>query len=295
MLQPLADISNVIVYLNGTLTLWGKNSISTLYEMETVDTPASEKQYNLIKSISHLSVWLNLVLQSIIDSGEGSGSHQMELEYIKEHLKALKELDDEILKIELPVIDKMMLVVNQSLAAKKVQTIKCLQGQFLMIMNSINEIYGAQATELQLEGINAIVSNWMKKANIQLETTYVLIVVPHDPREQMIEKQYFLDLYLKAGVDEAEKKTEHIICLEMLPEQMATVKQSSLIDYLKKNQINMQIGEQMLGDPRAMRQDILAKHAKPVLRRLCPYSLFKTPAETKIEEIVASATNAILK
>jgi hypothetical protein len=71
----------------------------------------------------------------------------------------------------------------------------------------------------------------------------------------------------------------------MLPEQMATVSQFSLINFLKKHETNRQIGQSMLGDSNAMKKDVLGPYAPEVLKQLCPFyiktdllnhSMFKT-------------------
>lgn len=270
-MNPLVGIDHVLIYLNGKLTLLGKNTRSMLDELETVQTPALEDGYITLKSISHLSVWLNLVLRSMIVQKEPYDSEQTELLQIQDHLLLLKSINDERLLHEHSVLNRLMKVTTQTLEATTTGQLQEIQSQFLLEMKQINERYSAQATELQLKGLHRITSNWVKQHNLLLETTRVLIVTPHDPREGSIEKQYFLDWYSKEGIVEAEEKTGHIICVEMLPEQMGSVSQLGLIDFLKGHQLNIPIGKDMLGDEKAMSKDILSAHAPPVLEKLCPF------------------------
>lgn len=113
----------------------------------------------------------------------------------------------------------------------------------------------------------------MDRLKIELDTTRVLITTAHGPREDLIEKQYFLDIYAQGGIINAEKGTNHIICVEMLPEQIATVSQDALIAFLKKHQMNNKsIAINMLDDDQAMNKDILGKYAPEVLKKLCPFN-----------------------
>jgi hypothetical protein len=160
-----------------------------------------------------------------------------------------------------------------SIGHSSIGHIYCLQAQLVQDIKSINMNYLARATELQLKGIHQIVSRWMSSEEVVLVNSHVLIVTSHGPREGLIEKQYFLDLFSKQGIVDAEKESGHIICVEMLPEQIATVKQSSIINFLKKQQLNRQIGQNMLGDSNAMKKDVLSQYAPPVLEQLCPLHL----------------------
>ncbi|CEG57666.1 hypothetical protein [Legionella fallonii] len=269
-----------------------------LYEIETVQTPALEEDYITLKTISHLSVWLNLVLRSMIEEREQHDSEPTELLQIEEHLLALKSIDDERLQHEHPVLNRLMKVTYKALSATTMRQLEDIQAQFLLEVRKINERYSAQATELQLKGLYRITGNWVKQHNLLAQKSRILIVTPHDPREGLIEKQYFLDWYLKEGIADAEKKTGHLICVEMLPEQIGSVTQSNLIDFLKRHQLNMPIGKDMLGNENAMSQDILSSYAPPVLEKLCPFhsqkyltknSVFSvTPPEVKKDTETAS-------
>ncbi len=280
--HSLIGIDHVLIYLNGKLTLLGKKNESVLHEIETVKTPALEEDYITLKTISHLSVWLNLALRSMIEQKEQYDSEPAELLQIQEHLLALKSVNDEHLLHEHRVLNRLMKVTYKALLATTTRQLQDIQSQFLLEVREINERYSAQATELQLKGLYRITRNWVKQHNLLVQNSRVLIVVPHDPREGLIEKQYFLDWYSKEGIADAEKQTGHIICVEMLPEQMGTVSQLSLIDFLKRHQLNMPIGKDMLGNEQAMNKDILSSYAPPVLEKLCPFHSRKYLANNSV-------------
>lgn len=151
--HPLVGIEHVLIYLNGRLTLLGKNTKNMLHEIETVPTPALEDGYITLKSISHLSVWLNLVLRSMIDQKEQHDSESSELLQIQEHLLALKSINDGRLSYEHPVLNRLMKVTYKVLSATSTRQLQDIQSQFLLEVRKINEIYSAQATELQLKGL----------------------------------------------------------------------------------------------------------------------------------------------
>ncbi|KTD46441.1 hypothetical protein [Legionella quateirensis] len=190
--------------------------------------------------------------------------------------------------------------------AKSIVQIKSIQVQFLQEMKSINETYASTATRLQLNGLHQTIAQWMSKFNLYLDSSRVLIVSSHGPREDLIEKQYFLDLYAQHGIEDAEKGSSHVICVEMLPEQIATVSKESLIDFLRKHQLNMMIGHNMLGDPQAMNKDVLGQYAPEVIKNLCPYhertsdgtgtrpSLFSRPPASN-QEVVTEPESSQLR
>jgi hypothetical protein len=289
--QSLININHVLIYLNGNLSLWGKKTNGNFDEIETLGTPALEKQYNVLKSIPHLGIWLDLILQSIIDEKEKSLVHQKDLWDLKESVLSLRSLDDVSLQKELPVLDQVMRAIDKALFAKTTEQVQCVQAQFLQEIRKTNERYSAQATELQLNGLHQMTGKWIKQEGVQLEKSRILIVTSHGPREDLIEKQFFLDLCLKSGIVDAENKTGHLICVEMLPEQMATVTQPSLIDFLKKQEINRQIGRHLLDDSNGMNKDILGQYAPPVLERLCPFYSKKNHALLKNAPPVEEKSN----
>lgn len=282
------------MYLNGYLSLWGKNVHNNiLYEIDSRGTPALDEQYNLIKSISHCSVWLNLILQSVIDEAELNKQHEEDLNSVRTSLMELKRLRPVEINSELAVINKILNYISKILKARSLIQMHSLQIKYLEDMKSINESYASLATKLQLTGLHEIVSQWISTLNIQLDSSRILIVSAHGPREDLIEKQYFLDLYAKQGMMDAEKGTSHIICVEMLPEQIATVSKDSLIDFLKKHQLNMSIGRNMLGDPQAMNKDVLGAYAPDVLKTICPFHAQKTDVNSSEPILVPHAASSI--
>ncbi len=251
----------MIIYHNGNLLLCGKDRSGNIIELESQKSPALKDQYKLIKSISHLSVMLEGSLQSI---------HQnQELLKIKSLLDMLKNLDNDWLNKELNVINRMVQIIEKALDSTNEKNIQCLHAQFTKEMQPVNDRYASLASDLQINGLHDIMSYWAERENIRLENSRVLIVCAKGPRKDLIEKQYFQWLYSEEGINKIEE-SGHLICVEMLPEQMSTVTTSSLLNVLKKHEINAEIGKNMLGDSDAMNKDVLAQYAPDLLRNLCP-------------------------
>ena len=241
-----------------------------MYEVESQSTPALGERYNLLKSTTHLSVWMNMVLQSINDKKMKIEAHVGDLKKIKIHLIYLISLVQMVEEFHL--LEKMILIVNQIIVIEDLGEIKSQSVTYLKEMGPINNKFSAQVVALQLNGMHQIVNYWLKDKPIDLDKTRILIVSPKGPREGLIEKQYFLDLFAKEGLHDAEKGSGHILNVEMLPEHISTVSTSSLIEFLQKHEINIGIGKTMLNNPQAMNKDILAPFAPEVLSRLCPVS-----------------------
>ncbi|WP_298625689.1 hypothetical protein [uncultured Legionella sp.] len=269
-LEPLKDIDFVTIYLNGSLSLWGKKNDNKLYEINSQETPALQDEYNIIKSVSHSTVWLHLILQSIIGHSKINKHHQIDLQRLEFSLLDLYALSQRMSR-ERTVIQQILNYVYLIPEMKHLTEFQALYTQYLVAVKSVNEVYASKATQLQLNGIHHIMSQWTDAYKIQLGAMRVLIVTAHGPRNDLIEKQYFLDLYEKQGFMDAECGSAHILCVEMMPEQSATISKESLIDFLRKHQINMQIAANMLGDPMAMDKDILGQYAPGVLKKLCPF------------------------
>lgn len=265
----------MITYVNGKLTLWKKSS-GSLNEMQTIATPALEEKYKIIKSISHVSVSLILILQDIIIHKEKSSQHAKDLGLIADQLERLRKISDEKSQ-EWAIIEKIADLLDKIVASSTIAQIQCLNARYLLEVAPQQTIF-SKATKIQLEGVHKIISSWMIENNIQLPKTRMLISCTKGPKEQLIEKQYLEWLYLQHGISDAEQKN-YIICVEMLPEQLANLKSSDLITFLKKYQINVQIGKNILGDDDAMNKDILGKYAPEILSSLCPV-LQKTKADT---------------
>jgi len=164
------------------LTLLEKKSDGALVEREIIPTPALQTAYNVVKSIAHLSVWLSIILDSIVAKKEQNNIHKEGLLSIKTHLALLKKCDDTSLDSEFVVIDKMSALIDNIMKCSSIEEMKKLQKQFLLEIAVANIRYSQKATELQLTGMQKTVNLWLEKYKLHLNNTRVLIVCAHGPK-----------------------------------------------------------------------------------------------------------------
>lgn len=235
--------------------------------------------YKLLKTISHLSVWLGMILKSIGSGAIALSHREHALGELKKMIGLLQKLDDIHLHRHKLVIEKTLSALEQAILCSELEQVQELYRNYLKWVHDVNIEYAKEATELQLTGLDTIITAWQDKYAVDLNASRVLIVGPHGPREGLIEKQFFQNMYLHHGGKGAEKDNQHVIYVEMLPEQMGTIAIPTLIkNFLGGHQINKTIGRDMLGDEYAMFKDVLASYAGPILDKLhhrkdaCPYS-----------------------
>jgi hypothetical protein len=254
------------------LTLLKKEEKGRIDEVVKANTPALNTEYKFLKSMAHISVWLNVVLQSLVNRTENVNEDKEELLRIKSHLHVLRKWNNTLQESEHSVIDSLIHLIEQVLVTSSLNEITLLRKKYLTEMFDANKRYAQRATELQLNGMHHIMSSWFKEYRLNLEATRVLIVCAHGPKRNLIEIQYFLDLYAKHGFPNAEKAKGLVIPVTMLDEQIRKVKQKQLITFLRTYILNSDIGKDMLDDDMAMTKDVLGPYAPAVLeRQACPF------------------------
>jgi hypothetical protein len=293
---PLTGINDVIIYHKGNLSLWRKNSANNLELTTRRKTPALKDTYQFIKSLSHCSVWLSMVMQSMQEKKVLTLNHYRDTLQIINYLKQLKLLvseQEQIAKVfeqlcasndtnnsiktgahiqRINLIDLLLYVAVQVLEkGKNREEIGTLLQSFLKSVQELNTQCASYATRIQLQGMHRIVLDWAELYSIQVESTRVLIVTASGPREQLIEKQYFEEMLAKQNLKNDEKGIRYIHCIEMLPQQIATVTDRELIDFLQQHELNSSIGKNMLNNSLGMDKDVLAEHAPAVLKGICPF------------------------
>lgn len=266
--QSLESIDTVIIYLSGNLLLLKKGANNNFSEIQKVATPALEEDYLFIKSITHVSVSFSLILQDILWRKQKTIHHLKDLALTINQLARLKKVTAENTQ-EYNAIELILDFIHKTVQEENNGRLQCIWAQYLQQTMPIHKDLASQASELQLKGIHKIVTDMLVKNSIQLNQTRVLIPCAKGPREGLIEEQYFQWLYLQQGIVEAEQKN-YIFCVEMLPEQIVTVSIDDLLSFLKKHQLNTQIGKNLLRDTNAMNKDILGNFAPDVLANLCP-------------------------
>ncbi|RUR09873.1 hypothetical protein [Legionella sp. km772] len=267
--QSLDGINHVIIYHNATLSLFEKKFDGSLVELVNAVTPALQTAYNVVKSIAHLSVWLTIILDSIVAKNEKDNKHLTELLSIKAHLALLTKCDDKLIGSELLALSQMNELIDKIIDVRSIKEIQKIQKQFLLTMSTANVRYSQRATELQLTGLEEILTTWLTAYKLNLKNSRVLVVCAHGPKQDLVETQYFNHLYKRFGLFDAEQ-LGYIIPVPMLTEQLANIDHEHLLNFLRRHQMNAQIGRQMLDDPTAMNRDVLGQYAPAVLKKQCP-------------------------
>jgi hypothetical protein len=134
-------------------------------------------------------------------------------------------------------------------------------------MEAHHERFGRCATELQLCGLDQLISRWLLDFSIDFKSTYINIIGARGPKEGLIEKQYFDMLRKKHGASLENTPSGGIIYSEMLPEQM-DIHYSTLVNELARDLISQDIGASVLKSRQAMYRDVLSSFAKPILDKL---------------------------
>lgn len=231
-------------------------------------TPATQAKYKHLKSIVHVSVGLIMILDNIIQTNQKSTHHIRDIERVASQISVLR-IASAPKSIELTYLENIESLLNKLRVTNHVPSLRCLQAQYLYNTQSMQAEMARQATQLQLDGMHQIVSEWIKNYSIQCSKTRILIACAKGPKEKLIEKQYMEWLYAQYGFLDI-KEEQYITCVEMLPEQLSLVNSNQLIEFFEKRQLNEQIAERMLQDRQAMEKDVLGQYASEVLPSLCP-------------------------
>lgn len=264
-LSKLVNIEHVIAYLNGKVVLCQRSSKGKYAEIKSASSAAQKAPYQLIKSLSHVSVLIAILLESNFYSDLDNKREY--LDRLSIYLEQLKISNNEKVKDYLPLINRSLCIIKQAQSCSSQEEISLLLNKYLQDLKHTHESIALQATQLQLASLNRIMSEWLAIKNIQLEKSRVLILGTHGPREDLIEQQYFESLYEKYGLKNP--KNMHVIYVEVLPEHVANIKIEMLIEnFLSKHELNKDIGEKMLADRKAMFKDVLGQYAPQVIKSL---------------------------
>ena len=265
--KKLLNVHHILIYLKGDLLLLKRTADSSYELLEMIATPAKKAPYLLIKTISHYVVRLHMILAATLKKEIAIGEVGKRLMALRDQLATLKRDYPNDVKDKLAVVDLTLSIIDNASSAVDIGQIQDLYELYLKEMKPHHHDYGRQATEYQLSGLKEITSKWLDDYCIDLKDTYIIIVGARGPKRDLIEKQYFQALRSSHGVAEANTSSGGIIYSEMLPEQM-NVHYSVLIDDLARDLHSQDIAESMLNNRDGMNEDILGRHAKPVLESL---------------------------
>ena len=240
-----------------------------------VETPALQDKYKIIKSIVHVSVECTLVLQSMIKNQEKTIRHAQDLRIINKQMHGMKRIIKEDMEEHLPNICKILKHIRKIRMVQHIDTLPCIKTQLLNDIQSINDAYRDNATNVQWNGMATIVDNWRMKHRIKLDRTRILLACAKGPKKNLLELQLFRHLYEEEGLSTGED-SDYILDYEMLPQQLSSVSIDCLIRALKSKLLNEQLAVDMLhGNLKGMEEDVLGVYAnrRRTLAKQCPYKV----------------------
>jgi hypothetical protein len=269
-LQLKLSFNHVIVYHNGELSLFEKDEDNAFNETSKETTPALGHEYILYKTLSHLVVELNMILISLnleVNDFEETQSHLQTLKNDIEKAQGIVAKSGKV-GISLPdVLTPSQKVLGKLTSLIGTTSFEQLQTVLSELLRSYNKSvtenldrFGELATESQLKGIDGIVKSWRDEFLLDSSQARVLIVGAKGPRKGMIEMQYF-ERFLK-------DKTDALTYVETPVSLLPKVEVHGLIAELLKTEFNSKIAGHILGRTDGMNQDVLAKHAAPVIEEL---------------------------
>lgn len=248
--------------MNNKLALWVRTENGSYTEKEIKSTAADSDAYLIVKALSHISVNLTMLLNSLVNDFVNSQNIVPRLKKIDHVLMTLENASlGSKIKHSL-LVKQSRLLIEQALNSQKKDDIEIKLNGYLMDVLPIIDECCQQATQLQLDSLRAITNTW----SIQFERSRVLILGSQQPRVDLIEQQYFEHLYAQQGFNN-QGSQKMIYYVEMLPEQLAHQTPLSLLrQFLAPIELNRRIAIAMLGDPNGMNKDVLGRFAKIVLQ-----------------------------
>lgn len=272
--DQLQALKHVVIYQNGYLIL-GKIAEQKFTEIEKIASAALGEDYILLKSVTHTSVWLMTILHAIGEKRIPMEERYEALKELKNHLQNLYSHSDVRLHAHRTGLKKTVSTLDAALGCDTTLQIQEVLQSYLNDMKPMHQQYAKEATQLQLQSMEKIITHWSNQEKLDWATIRVILVGAQGPKELLIEKQYFQHLYKKLGIADPEHK-KYLLYAEMLPSQMQSITPNQLvIEFLAPHLLNRIIGKHMLNNDEAMFKDVLGEYAPAVLDKFenskCPF------------------------
>lgn len=265
--KALHNVSHAVIYLQGKLSLWQVDEDTSWKKIETA-TIHSEK-YNTLKNIAHIPATVSLCGCPMYQSS--SHIHAIKSQLLQIQISLMQDQTNEsALKHSHPLSEMIhrSLEFLHHLEEEKEITIKAWE-QYEQRTRHLTDSLLAEGAYEALSQLEGAMQQWMESHRLALTKTRVLIAVPHSPRQQLAEMQYFLKLYAhKLAEDISKIEDKYVICAEYLPQE--DQQEASLVQAMKRllssTEVNRHIAKTVLGSPAAMDKDILAEKAEIILQ-----------------------------
>lgn len=258
----LAHVQSVIIYKNEELSLWHKKTddFSLIASKVIIND-----YYRLLKNITHIPVLIRM--HDIPYTAEKKSALKKEQDEMKVITNNL-EVSAEDYETQMQILKKSEAFLSWALSCEEV-AIKWQKklDQYTASLQDEIDHNCRRTTQIQLTHLHETLNNWQEDYALKMENSRTIIVGPHGPRNGLIEKQYFLELYKNVlGIKNAEN--DRLYYVESLPTHIAKINiKSDLIDgFLGLAELNKSLGVVAKdGSPKTMFSDILKNYAPSVL------------------------------
>lgn len=265
-----SDIHSVLVYLAGEMTLWKKQANS--YRQVASSRPTRDITYTRSKVLSHTTVTMTMLLDRCINS---SANHNENMQLVRlEMLPLLNAILDCLEELEPDDVPPVRLIMEETrncahqllqfMQPHSSQALMKLKIQYDEKMQEPIEYFSKKAADKQKNCLDKLMRAWERWHQLKPETSRVVIVCAHGPREGLIEATYFERWYKKA-LGDIRIKDNMLYVHEMLPVQFAGVdiKRDVIDGFLRASELNKVIGKSLLGGSEMLFRDALAGYVEP--------------------------------
>ncbi|KTD63611.1 hypothetical protein Lsan_1044 [Legionella santicrucis] len=267
----LESVDWVIIFKEGILSLHKADSSHTEYTKVAEELVESRfSAYNQIKQISHIPL---LLLELLHDNSQIAEQKFEKLTFIHDKLIEIHHqfpAHDKTSNHQLSILKQSIDFISQIMSKKpqwNIEGIIQLYSSYLSNISNSLEYNKEFVTKIQLSRFNDITQEWIDEQGLDLHATRAILVAAHGPRPGLIEFQYYIDLFAKIGIVDAEN--ERVYNLEQLPQHFSLLTDKDLIqDFLAVSEKNKVIGTVFADDPKMMFSDVLAQKAPGVLHAL---------------------------
>ncbi len=258
----------MVIFLKGELSLFQQDSELTYQEIACASSATQNSAYRQLKYLAHIPATINILVEA---------RQSEELKNMTQKLEnlVLDATSQPCINQSIQLIDSLLAHWNDEPGCEK------LLDNYNRSIKPFLDEYCKQATCMQLATLKEIMEEWFLNYKIRVDSSRILLVCSHGVRDGLVEKQFFESWLNQQTKIENGSSQGLIYLVEMLNEQMSTVKKVDdlILGFLGKQEINKRIGKQLLNNEYAMFKDLLAEHATSLLEEqenstkgTCPYS-----------------------
>jgi hypothetical protein len=261
-----AAVKTVLVLKDGAISLWkNENTQVTRIDSQLV----IQKYYTRIKEVTHIPYLVHAILQEL--SAKNASEIKDKLTKVKDKLNILlNEIDDTHANLILMKSIELLPLLMKNLDHP--ENLTTLMKRYLASLELVTQSNGEHATHNQLkDNLDKIVNQWIKKHNIDMLASRILIVGPHGPKEGSVEMQYWKAWYQNSlGLNHAENDKYYYIPLLSKHLQDVDIARDLIQEHLANEEMNKTVGVARHNNSKMMSRDLMERHGLTVLSKLFP-------------------------